>query len=243
MTAPATRLCCRRRWRPHSRGRPAFFVALLGAATLAACALNPLISQIDDFEKARAAGRWQEIADAAPRACEPGETGCARLYAIHAEANHRLAFASRAPTAVCPGPAATPRLQRADDGFARALQFTDRSLSAADLAKLRELRTQALYCLAENAATIGEGVAFARQAKDLAMALPRAPSLLWQAMAQLYLARPGAAGDIQRCQAAKAAAALAGEAQALDGGENSALLARIAHDSALRQASISGCGG
>lgn len=230
--------------RRRARDFCARFVAALCMLPLAACVLNPAISQLDDFEKARAAGRWQEIADASPRACRPGESGCARLYAIHAEANHRLAFDSRAVNAVCPGPATSPRLQLAADGFARSLQLADNSLDAADLGKLRELRTQALYCLAENAATIGEGVAFARQTNDQAAALPRAQSLLWRAMAQLYLARPGAAGDSQRCQSASAAAASASEAQALaSDGENSALLARIAHDSALRKASISGCGG
>jgi len=228
----------------RSRGLSALVIAAICAAPLVACALNPVIDQLAAFEKARTAGQWQEIADASPRACQPAESGCARLYAIHAEANQRLAFDSRAVNAVCPGPATSLRLQLAADGFARGLQLADNSLDAADLAKLRELRTQALYCLAENAATIGEGVAFARQANDQAAALPRAQSLLWRAMAQLYLARPGAAGDSQRCQSAKAAAASASEAQALaSDGENSALLARIAHDSALRKASISGCGG
>ncbi len=223
--------------------RPGLLLALC-AATLTGCVVTPVVDQLDDFQKGRAAGRWQEIADATPRDCKAEENGCARLYAIHAEANHRLAFDGRANKAVCPPSSTVPQLRLAADEFARSLKTADSSLDAAERSKLHELRTHALYCLAENAATIGDGVRLANAANSEAAALPRPKALLWQAMTQLYLARPGAGNDSQRCQSVKAAAARASEAQALAAdSESSALLVRIARDSASLKASINDCGG
>lgn len=225
-------------------GRSGAWLAAVCAAALAGCVANPVVGQLDDFQQARSAGRWQDIAEATPRDCTSENQGCARLYAIHAEANQRLAFDRRADKAVCPPSSTVPQLQLAADEFARALKSTDTSLDAAERSKLHELRTQTLYCLAENAATISDGVRLANEANSEAAALPRPKSLLWQAMTQLYLARPGAGSDSQRCQSVRTAAARAGEAQALAAdSETSALLTRIAHDIAARKASINACGG
>ena len=89
--------------------------------------------------------------------------------------------------------------------FSKSEQFADGSLPPEAKVKIKELHAHALYCLAENASTIEQGTALVRQSAAQATGLPRPDALFWQAMSQLYLARPGAGSDVQRCAAARSA--------------------------------------
>lgn len=242
-------------WRATAAALLIVALALLSAMTLATgCAqvgqlADPTVAQLDRYQQARAAGRWQAIADEPPpAACSGGAPGCARLYAIHGEAQHHLAFDGRAAEAVCPPPAALPRLEAAAASLARSRAATeastDGSVDAAAQATLRGLRTQVLYCLAENASGLDEGLRRAREADAEAAGLARADALTWQALSRLYLARPGAGSEAQRCQALRSALEAAAQArQAGSSAEQLRLLDRLQHDAGLRRATISGCGG
>ena len=121
--------------------------------------------------------------------------------------------------------------------------MADGSVDARASGKNLEQRIQALYCLAESADSIQEGVELARQVESEASGLEQADALLWRASAELYLARPGAGSDADRCGAAKQAAQAADQARQMTSeAEKVKLLARISHDSGIRQASIPGCG-
>ncbi|MVV49707.1 hypothetical protein EJA72_15895 [Pseudomonas sp. PB120] len=220
------------------RAAPLLLLALVGCQ-----AVNPGVAQLDRYQQARDAGQWQAIADDAPtNKCQPVVEGCARLYGIYGEANQHLAFASLAPNAFCPPPVANGRLNTAAASFAKSEQFGDASLSAEAKSRLQNLHAQALYCLAENASSIEQGTALVRQSAAQAAALPRPDALFWQAMSQLYLARPGAGSDAQRCAAARSASDAARAARSAGvTGEQSQTLGRVSHDAEQLRRLIAGC--
>jgi hypothetical protein len=205
--------------------------------------LNPVVGQLDRYQQARTAGQWQAIADEAPVSdCQLVVEGCARLYAIYGEANQHLAFASLAPNAFCPPPAANGRLYNAAASFSKSEQFADVSLTPEAKVKLKDLHTQTLYCLAENASSIEQGTALVLQSAGQAAGLPRPDALFWQALSQLYLARPGAGSDAQRCAAARSAGEAASAARSAGvNSKQSQTLGRVSHDADQLRRLIAGC--
>ncbi len=219
-------------------------MALLLGLIVAGCSvINPGVAQLERYQQAQAAGEWQAIADDTPVGeCPSGAAGCAQRYAIHGEANQQLAFDSRAPDAFCPPSVAKGRLESAVASFSKSEQFADGSLTPEAQVKLKELHVQALYCLAENAASIEQGKVLVRQGAALASGLPQADALFWQAINQLYLAQPGAGSDAQRCTAARLAdQASSGARTAGVNGERIQTLSRVSHDAELVRRSIAGC--
>jgi hypothetical protein len=163
-------------------------------------------------------------------------------FTIYGDANHHLAFASLAPNAFCPPSAANGRLNNAAASFSESEQYDDVSLTPEAKVKLMELHAQALYCLAENASSLEQGTALVRQIAEQVEGFPRPDALFWQAMSQLYLARPGADSDAQRCAAARSAgeAASAARSAGVNSGQ-SQTLGRVSHDADQQRRMIAGC--
>lgn len=221
---------------------PFLAFALAGCSHIAD-GLDPVVGQLNRYQQARSAGNWQAITDEAPiSGCQPVVEGCAKLYAIYGEANQHLAFASLAPNAFCPPPGINGRLNTAVASYTKSEQFGDASLAPAGKVSLKNLQAQALYCLAENASSIEQGKVFVRQSAEVATALSRADALFWQAMSQLYLARPGAGNDAQRCAAAHSADEAARAAQRIGvNSQQSQILDRVSHDADQLHQLIPGC--
>ncbi|POG21235.1 hypothetical protein C2855_21190 [Aeromonas bestiarum] len=226
-----------------TRYLPSRCTPLLALTFVGCTMLNPGVAQLERYQQARADGQWEAIADDAPvDDCQPVTEGCAKLYTIYGEANLLLAFASRAADAFCPPPVANGRLNSAAASFSKSEKFTDLSLTAEAKVKIKALHAQALYCLAENASSIEQGMVLVHQSAAQAAGLPRPDALFWQAMSHLYLARPGVGTDAQRCAAAHLAGESANAARAAGvNDELSQTLDRVLHDAEQVRRSIAGC--
>lgn len=205
---------------------------------------DPDVAQLERYQAARSEGRLRAIADEPVVACTPDRPACGRLHAIRAEACLGLAMADRAAGAACPAASSAARddLACAADAYAQAMAATGAGFSAADQLAHRRGRVQALYCRAE-LDTPARGAAFARDALTLSGPLPPPERDTLGGSAALFLARPGAGADAQRCENAREAArrARAGLAAA-QAPEDTALLTRLAADAEARRRTIPGCG-
>jgi hypothetical protein len=191
---------------------------------------DPDVAQLERYQAARSEGRLRAIVDDPVIAsCTPDRPACGRLHAIRAEACLSLAMADRAAGAVCPAASSAARddLACAADAYAQAMAATGARFST---------------CRAE-LDTPTRGAGFAREALTLSGPLPPPDRDTFGGSAALFLARPGAGADAQRCEAAREAArrARAGLA-ATQAPEDRALLTRLAADAEARRLTIPGCG-
>lgn len=224
---------------------------LLAAALLAgACQqvgrmVDPDVAQLERYQAARSEGRLRAIADEPVVAsCTPDRPACGRLHAIRAEACLALAMADRAPGAACPAASSAARddLGCAAESYAAAMAATAGGFTAADQLAHRRGRVQALYCRAE-LDTVARGVPFAREALTLSGPLPAVDRGTFGGSAALFLARPGAGSDAQRCENAREAARRAREGlAAAQAPDDRAALTRLASDAEARRLTIPGCG-
>ncbi|WP_085314239.1 hypothetical protein [Derxia lacustris] len=227
------------------------FTAAAVLLALAGCkpALNPVVAQLEQWERLASSGRQDAIAgDAVTGACtsEPARPGCGRLHALHGEALLHMALATRAPGAACPAggeqaAALDGRLAAAAADLAQARGGGDSGIDAAGRTKLAALGAQAQYCRAEIATSFPAAASAARAAQAEAAQAGPAERALWQGRAALLLARPGQGDDVARCAAARQAeqAALAGQSAGSYGEQ----FARLLADARARRATLANCGG
>jgi hypothetical protein len=222
-------------------------IAMLVAPVLmAGCStLDPEVAQLERFQAAKSRSEWSKIVDEQVSTCRDA---CARLHAIRGEACLALGMADLAPAAACP-PATDERrrlLSCAADEFKKAREASQPgggALASDALQGIRQGRAQALYCSAE-LSTVAQGIALADEAQREAQGLGSPQKDLLSGWAALYLARPGAGNDQQRCAQVRRANAFAqsGLIAATDNGMRSRLQ-RLAQDASGRRATLAGCGG
>jgi len=227
----------------------ATFALLVASCGGGKALVNPVVAEVEDWQKLAAAGRYDAIAaDNITSACasDPAREGCGRLAALHGEANLRVALAGRAPGAVCPAggsdaAALTGRLDTAAADLGRARASADPRLDTAARSTLAALRAHALYCLAETAASFDAADRNARAAETEAATAPAPDNALWQGRAALLLAGTGHGDDATRCAATRRAEAAARAGQAAPGAYADQF-ARLVVDARTQRRLIAACG-
>jgi hypothetical protein len=220
------------------------FLGLSIVLSMSGCAtVNPVVAQLDQYQQWKSSDQLAEIiAHPVTDACKNPKDGCARLYALRAEALAAASMRNRANNAVCPATSEARNLNAAAADYAKHFELANPAGTAQDEQILRSNYVLTLYCLAESAETIGAGLELARKVDDSAQKLPAPSSLLWRSRAQLYLARPGGGDNAAMCRAARNAHEFAAQGLASNPDENSAaILERLIRDADQRRRQINGC--
>ena len=218
------------------------------SVSLAGCVLNPVVSQLDQFQKWQAADQpGKIIAEPVTAACKSSKEGCARLYALHAEALTTISMQKRSAGAVCPASAESKNLKLAAADYVNYFEHAaagDHSVAAKAEQTLCSNYVLTLYCVAESADSVSAGLEWAKSVDEAAKKLEVPESLLWRSRANLYLARPGAGDFAARCSAVKQAREFAAQGAAAGADEHSKeIFDRLISDADQLRRQINACGG